>query len=311
MPQDGRQKFAIAGVAALAVASMSASPALAAGPVTASVLLFGSAQQTTVIPDEYSDPAAGSLAPEPDSVRSFESLRTKSLASNNDEDTEKHYSVFGFRGARNSFFLPLYKEHAATRKDNYRLLDGWGLKWQHQLESGSSFAVAAHRSENLYQQDDSITGETTSTMASFSWTSRWKGSYKPSFTGSVFLGDEINDADTEQDFGRRYYGFSVGGEMTLFRTHTPYLSLKLQRNEYVDAGNGADSLFSDSLLSADQASNPLYGPEMYSRLSAGWNWRVRANWSVTAEANYLLEDNDLNRNFDQSRFYFGTRYDFR
>ncbi len=99
--------------------------------------------------------------------------------------------------------------------------------------------------------------------------------------------------------------------MTLFRKHTPYLSLKMQKNEYADAVHNSDALISDSLLPVDQAANPLYGPETYSRLSAGWNWRVRSNWSVTAEANYLLEDSESDLITDQSRFYFGTRYDFR
>jgi hypothetical protein len=306
MTQRGREMASLVGLASLFAACLGSGPAWASN--SASFMLLGSAQQAVA---ESAELAGDLTKPAPDSVRSFESLRVQPLSKTVDEEKETRYSVFGFRSAQNSFFLPLYKEQVQTRKDKYQLLDGWGLKWQHDLLSGNSFAVSAHRADNLYQQDDTVAGSSTSTMASFSWTSRWTGDYKPSFTGSVFIGDEVGEADNTEytnEFGRRYYGFSVGGEMTLFKSHTPYLSLKLQKNEYVDADTG---LMSDSLLLAEPVVDPLTGAEMFSRLSAGWNWRVRSNWSVTAEANYTLEDNDFNWNFDQSRLYFGTRYDFR
>lgn len=314
MSHGSRHNLAMTALVSMVIGGIAATPASAAGPIFANVLLFGSAEQAALSPEEYEEYAEqsrSSLAPEPEEVRSFESLRTKPIKLQSDTETGKRYSVFGFRGAKNSFLLPLYKEQAYTQKDSHRLLDGWGLKWQHEMESGHSFAVSAHRADNLYQQDDIVTGETTSTMASFSWTGRWKGNYKPSFTGSLFLGDENAADEKESEFGRRYYGFSVGGEMTLFRKHTPYLSLKMQKNEYADASYNGDTLFDESLLATDQTVNPLYGPEFYSRLSAGWNWKVRSNWSVTAEANYLLEDSESELNIDESRFYFGTRYDFR
>lgn len=305
MKQCGRELVSVAGLAAL----FASVPAWASN--SASFMLLGSAQQAVAESAELADDMVKPTAPVPESVRSFESLRVQPLSKTTDEEKETRYSVFGFRSAQNSFFLPLYKEQVQTRKDKYQLLDGWGLKWQHDLHSGNSFAVSAHRADNFYQQDDAVAGSSTSTMASFSWTSRWTGDHKPSFTGSVFIGDEVGEADRAEfsnEFGRRYYGFSVGGEMTLFRSHTPYLSLKLQKNEYDDVDNG---LMGDSLFSTKPAVDPLTGAEMFSRLSAGWNWRVRSNWSVTAEANYTLEDDEFNWNFDQSRLYFGTRYDFR
>jgi len=301
-------------ISGIGLAGVLASGAVCAAENSPGILLFGSAQQLLA---SNQGVLAGTekpgQQPVPEEIQSFESLRSK----NSDKDAEGRYSLFGYRGDRNSFLVPLYKEQVQTRKEKHRLLDGWGLKWQHTLEDGDSFALSAHRSDNLYHEAEDITGSSSSTMASFSWTSRWQGGYRPSLTGSVFIGDETGEAtdvaESVTEFGRRYYGISVGGEMTLFQSHTPYVSLKFQKNQYNEDALGADSGLNsvDTSHVLDSGIDPLAGAEMFSRLSAGWNWRIRSNWSVTAEANYIMENNEYNGNVDQGQIYFGTRFDFR
>ncbi len=228
----------------------------------------------------------------------FESMKRNQLANTN--VMNQRFNMLGLRKDNNTFYFPVYKQVSMFNRQPYTALDAWGVKWQHDLDEDSSFALAASHSKNVYAQGSLL--DTTSTMATASWTSRFADTRQSSLTGSVFLGDEDAAEKSDELSARRYYGFSVGGQMTFFKTHTPYLQLKLQKSRY-DQGSNPGSL--------DNQYNNNLEPGYYSRLSAGWRWKVQGNWSVNAEANYSSSNNELNWQLNQSKLYFGTRYDFR
>jgi len=177
-------------------------------------------------------------------------------------------------------------------------LNAFGAKWQHRLDSTHSFAVSAGYREttSLYQP----TQDVLDTQAAVSWSSRWAGGVRPGLTGSLFVGDETA-RDVEDRFsGRKYYGFTIGGQLTLFQEHTPYLSYRLQRSLYDPA---EDPLAIQQSRYSDR-----------SQLLAGWKWQVQRNWSLQAEASYNFNTDSSSLdsyNPERSRIFFGTRFDFR
>ncbi|GMQ89726.1 MAG: hypothetical protein BMS9Abin10_0057 [Gammaproteobacteria bacterium] len=167
------------------------------------------------------------------------------------------------------------------------------LKWEHRLSQAQSFAFAAGYADEPYAEEKPY--ESESRTASFSWTSTLTGKMQPRLTGSLFIGDEDAKGQPYQYLDRRYYGVSLGGRLTLFEKHSPYLSLQMLRSDY--DGDVTDDPF--ALLE-------------YSRLIAGWDWQVRPNWRLRAEADYLANDLSLNPyRYDKSRIFFSTRFDFR
>ncbi len=177
-----------------------------------------------------------------------------------------------------------------------RRVNTLGLKWQHRLNAINSFAVSAEYGEGVSVYPSTL--NTQDARAAFSWTSRIPSSLRSSITGSVFLGDEMAREDIYRHLGRRYYGFEVGGSVTFFQTHTPYVSLKMQKSVY-DATE--DALF----VSARSDDRSL--------LSAGWKWQVQRDLNLQAEASYGF-GNPANPELytsERSRIFFGTRFDFK
>ena len=109
-------------------------------------------------------------------------------------------------------------------------VNAFGVSWQHRLNAMNSFAVSAEYGEGTAIYPQPL--DTLDTRAAFSWTSVLPSSVKPSITGSVFLGDEMAREEIYRNLGRKYYGFTVGGSLTLFQSHTPYVSFKMQRSLY-------------------------------------------------------------------------------
>lgn len=181
---------------------------------------------------------------------------------------------------------------------NNNRINAFGLKWQHHLDPINSFAVSAEYGEGTATSPAPL--DTLDTRAAFSWTSRLPVSVKPSITGSVFLGDETGREDIYRHLGRRYYGFTVGGSMTVFQSHTPYVSFKMQKSLY----DSADDMLFVSPRSGDR-----------SLLSAGWKWQVQRDFSLQAEASYGLGNTNTPtldpNNLERSRILFGTRFGFK
>ncbi|MHB8535247.1 MAG: hypothetical protein ACYDBW_07370, partial [Sulfuricaulis sp.] len=185
----------------------------------------------------------------------------------------------------------------ATSPD--KRINAFGVKWHHHLDTMNSFAISAEYGEGTAVYPLPL--DTLDTRAAFSWTSELSANaVKPSITGSVFLGDETTRDEIYRHLGRRYYGFTVSGSMTLFDSHTPYVSFKMQKSLYDNS--------SDALLISSRSSDR-------SLLSAGWKWQVQRDVSLQAEASYglgpsLVPGRDP-YNLEQSRIIFGTKYDFK
>jgi len=179
-------------------------------------------------------------------------------------------------------------EDAASR------LRAFGVAWRHRLDTTShiTFSAGYHRDA----MHSFTAPDFADTRASLSLTNRWAGDYRPSLTGSLFVGGEHGSGETYRQLGRRYYGFAVGGELALAGAHRPYLSLQMQRG--VTEG--------DETLSAG-----LYDDDR-SQIAAGWKWQAKPYWSLQAEASYGNNGNRLRwQNPEESRLFFGTRFDFK
>lgn len=174
----------------------------------------------------------------------------------------------------------------------------FGVTWRHRLNAMNTFAVSAEYGEATAVYPQPL--ETLDTRAAISWTSVLPSAVKPSITGSVFLGDEMAREDIYRHLGRKYYGFSVGGSLTLFQSHTPYVSFRMQRSLY-------DSTDESLLISPRSGDRSL--------LSAGWKWQVQRDLSLQAEASYGLGEvsgSSLDPNsLERSRILFGTRWGFK
>jgi hypothetical protein len=175
-------------------------------------------------------------------------------------------------------------------------LNSFGVMWQHRLSARDHFSLAAEYGAG---SAGGAHVDTAQTRTGLSWTSEWGGGFRPSLTGSVFLGDETARDDSYRFLGRRYVGLSVGGQLSLFRDHTPYVALQLRRS-YYDAATLGDN----SLLTGRTDDRSL--------LSAGWRWQVQPNMSLEAGASYGLNASGQDLyNTERSRLFFGTKFDFR
>lgn len=211
--------------------------------------------------------------------------------------------LYGEVGARpGDSALPIPMLHPTFNPDGSGLgasnnrLSGFGIKLRHQVDAANSISLSAGYSETPWAVQGPSNLDVLDTRAAFSWTSKWTGGWQPGMTGSVFIGDESMRDDTYQRLARRYYGFSLGGELRLTQEHTPYLSYRMRRN-------------------LDDPSDPNYLATPYDdrqQIAAGWKWQVQSNWSLQAEARYGLNGASLDPySPDRSRIFFGTRFDFR
>ena len=168
-------------------------------------------------------------------------------------------------------------------------------KWQRRLSEIHSFSLAASYAETP-SAVQSIP-ELLDTRAALSWTSKWGDGMRPGITGSVFVGDETLRDPAYHQVGRRYFGFSLAGELSFFRDHTQYLSYRAQRYLYTDN---------------EEIPYALNRLDEGALVAAGWRWQVQRNWSVHAEANFGLNGANQDLLYPQhNRVIFGTRFDFR
>lgn len=200
----------------------------------------------------------------------------------------------GLTSQPRSSALPLYERPRLFNGKNGRTQNLLAVKWQHRLTQEHSFALSAGYGDDLYLENKQPAA--VSTMASLSWTGEWGGRMRPRITGSLFVGDEDARDDPYRDLDRKYFGLTIGGRVTLFERHSPYLSFKMLRSDY----------------DVDLSEDPFAPPAEYSRLTAGWDWQVRPNWLLRAGADYTLENFSLDlERYERSRIFFSTRFNFR
>jgi hypothetical protein len=191
---------------------------------------------------------------------------------------------------------------ASSPETEFTRRGGVGLGLQHRLDARDSLLLSAEYGENLspnvFEQD------TADTRAVASYTRAFSHRWQPSLTGSVFLGDESARDESYRQLARRYLGLEVTGQVTLFKSHTPYLAFQMRRSYYdaplaVSGGLPAEGWLSPR---ADDRS----------ALTAGWRWQAGRDMSLQAEASYGLNNTGLDLyNPERSRVFFGTRFDFR
>lgn len=194
----------------------------------------------------------------------------------------------------------------------------FGVSWQHRLNAMNTLALSAEYGESTVMTPgmaenamgavvSPLAAETFDTRAAFSWTSHLPLAASPSITGSVYLGDAMAREENFRYLGRRYYGFTVGGSLTLFQSHTPYVSFKMQRSLY-------EPVATDPLMTTTTTTvAPRSGDR--SLLSAGWKWQAGRDFSLQAEASYGLGETPGTSldpySLERSRILFGTRFGFK
>lgn len=192
--------------------------------------------------------------------------------------------------------LPLYHQEFRYERERAFKYDALGVEWSRRLNSQNLVTLSAQYGDYAYAYADQPLGDTTNSVAAFAWSSDLHGESHPRVSSSIYLGDETAKDDAYRSLGRRYYGVTLDGRFTPYPKHTPYASLRLQRSDY---------LMEDSLLLAPRR-------EDFSRLAAGWDWQVRPNWGLRAEANYSLNNSNVESfGYDHARVFFTTRFDFR
>lgn len=206
-----------------------------------------------------------------------------------DSYTQRIYSEVGLAFGEETISVPLYYRRAQFGSGEHQL-DSFGIKWRHRFEDTGSLTVMARYGKVETNLFDEGSLDAANRLASVSWTSGFTSS---GVTGGFYIGDEQMREAEYADSARTIYGFTVGGHWLLGRDHTPYISLRYQNS--------------------DQAAvSGLTDYDKYTRISAGWNWQIRPNWRVRAEANFTYDQPRWNLfDFDRTRIQFSTRFDIR
>ena len=205
-------------------------------------------------------------------------------------DAQIMRSELGFALGDEAFSVPMYYSRNFADNGEIHTLDSFGLKWRHNFGGIGSLTVQARYGKGAYQYSDESTQSAANRLATVSWTSGFEQS---GVTGSVYVGDERYNEFEIIDNGRRIYGFAVGGHWNLSTDHTPYVSLRYQTSDQQALAGTTDY-------------------DRFTRISAGWNWKVRSNWQVRAEANFTYDEPRWNLlGVDRTRIQFSTRYDLK
>ena len=186
---------------------------------------------------------------------------------------------------------------AAAADLAFRKLSNVAVSWERRFDALNRFSLSAVYTDTLTGRPSGA--DLGDTHAGMSWTHQLPGTWRPSLTGSVFLGDEFAREEADRHLGRRYLGFAVEGQMTLLKSHTPYLSFQMRRSYYESAG--LEDNMNGALRTDDRQ-----------LVSAGWRWQATHSLSLQAEASYGLNPTGQDLyNPERARVLFGTRFDFR
>jgi hypothetical protein len=202
-------------------------------------------------------------------------------------------SEVGFAMGEETFSIPMVHRDSLFSDGTTDELNALGLKWRHQFAGLGSLTLATHYG----QAASGVAGygqraDTANTLTSVSWTSDF-GPAGSSVMGSLFYGNEQPENSPLADPARRVYGLAVGGQWALSERHLPYVALRYQ------SGDPASGL------------NPTQLAD-YTRISAGWNWRVNRGWNVRAEANFTYDQPTWDLfHVRQTNILFSTRFDLR
>lgn len=181
----------------------------------------------------------------------------------------------------------------------FRKLSNVAVSWERRFDALNRFSLSAVYTDSLTGRPSAAAADLGDTHAGVSWTHQLPGTWRPSLTGSVFLGDEFAREEAYRHLGRRYLGFAVEGQMTLLKSHTPYLSFQMRRSYYESMG--LEDNMNGALRTDDRQ-----------LVAAGWRWQATRSLSLQAEASYGLNPTGQDLyNPERARVLFGTRFDFR
>lgn len=220
-------------------------------------------------------------------------------ASDDNKGLYQRNSLFKYYGGsfewpRYRFSDPFMRRRGLVDRNDYLRLNTFGMEWRHRLDDNNLFNIAAQYGG--YQYETANPHSAKGYAASLGWNGIYHVPVQPRIGGKLFVGSETADDTALKYFGRRYYGVSADGSVSLFKDHSPYISFKFQRSDYEDA---------DPISFINRREN-------YSRLAAGWNWQVLPHWQVRAQADYSANRSNLSLyEYDAGRLFFSTRFDFR
>jgi hypothetical protein len=201
-------------------------------------------------------------------------------------------------GGRDTSTVRVIGEYEQFPENGKSRPSSFGVAWQHRLSARDQLSVSAEQGDSLLYAGYADAADTRAAVA---FTRQFDAAFQPSLTGSVFLGDESARTEEARAIGRKYMGFTVGGQLNVFRSHSPYVAFQMRRSYYEGYGAG------DTLLAGGLART-----EDQSRFSAGWRWQVQPYMSLEAGASVGvglgLTDTTVN---EGNRVFFGTRFDFR
>lgn len=219
------------------------------------------------------------------------------VANVGETDVERAPSVVAvptFELGGDRFSVPLTHREGWGEQGDYLSLNSVALEWQRALGMHHLLNAGAHLGS--YEYDVRNPRSANALQASVGWTGIYGGDTRPQLGGTLYMGDEDVEETALGYFGRRYYGLTLDGAFTPYRGHSPFLSLRFQWSDY------------DEPDPAFRAARK----EDYSRLGAGWDWQVSSQWRMRAQADYSINSSNLTPyEFDRSRLFFSTRYDFR
>lgn len=192
----------------------------------------------------------------------------------------------------NRFSVPLRQEqHVEARRSLF--VNVLSIEWQHSLNPANLLTLSARYGDSF--SSDTENSAASGTSAVLSWNSLLGSDSR--LSGKLYIGDEETRLRVNGE--RRYVGMQLEGRYSLWRDHTPFASLRWQRNQYDVVDNVG-------------ATTGSLRYENSSRLAAGWNWQVSPGWDMRAEANYRIGEEGVDlTDSDRTQVYFSTHYGFR
>lgn len=193
----------------------------------------------------------------------------------------------------NSLSVPIGHEERVLEQGRVLRFNSLGLEWARRLDPRHQVSVGAQYGDLAYEVSNGFNA--SSVLASLGWAGDY-GANRSHVGTSVFLGEDTIGEQAYKHLGRRYFGLAVDGSVSLFRYHTPFVSLKLQWSDYDE---------NDPTFLVNRSDD-------YSRVSAGWDWQVLPNWRLRAEADRTTNTSNLSPyEYDRNRLFFSTQFDFR
>lgn len=203
-----------------------------------------------------------------------------------------------WQAGRHRLTLPLSRQVFSVDHRRYSVYDTAALEWTYALSAAQQLMLAASRSFSGYV--DQPTRDTRSTAALAGWSTT---------AGRARLGVNVRygqddprvdsfgtPAQSNAFMGRQVMALGFDARYSLSPQHAPRFGVVFQDSRH----DGADPDF--RVVRHDQ----------YAYVVAGWDWRVRPNWTLRADLNFAANRSNIDLyDFDRTQILLGVRHDFR